>query len=118
MGPTSDRLDCRRERGEQTALWERVQSAVTTPTRREEVLHMIRSYAEELLDEGRAEGRAEGEQEAARRLILTTVYERFGVSTPELEAAVRSLEDVTELEQLLRRVVRAERLEDVDLGEH
>jgi Putative transposase, YhgA-like len=115
----------RRKPSEQSALWQRMQNALTTARRREEVLRMIRSYAEEVRDgmraeareEGRAEGRAEGEQDAARRLILTTVLERFGASTPEIDAAVRARANLVELEQLLRQVLRADRLEDVDLGQ-
>jgi len=106
----------RRARGEQPALWRRMEEAVATPRRREELETMIKTYAEELLDEGRVEGRAEGARDAARQLILASAVERFGGTTPELEAAVRSRDDLAQLEELLRRILRAERLEDIDLG--
>jgi hypothetical protein len=103
----------RRAQGEQQGLWQRVQEAVVTPSRRVEVTHMIRSYAEDLLDQGRSEG----ERAATRRSILALVEERFGAVPAQFDERVRSLDDVAQLDRLLRQVARAERLEDVDLGQ-
>lgn len=57
-----------------------------------------------ILDEGRAEGLSKGRIEEARRLLLKLGRKKLGEADATVEAAVRTINDVDRLEQLIERV--------------
>jgi len=70
------------------------------------------SYAQMLIEEGREEGREKGLLEEARKNILRIVRLRFGITDIQLESALSSMNDLSNLEQILDESIVVQNLDE------
>ncbi|MEM1177441.1 MAG: DUF4351 domain-containing protein [Acidobacteriota bacterium] len=93
-----------------------------------EVLRMEMTWAEKLHQKGHREGVALGRREgvalghregveSGRRMLLRLMASRFGTPSDPLKARIRSLSDLEEIERLSERVLEAETLAELGLGD-
>jgi hypothetical protein len=96
-----------REQDEHADLHERVVASVQTDPHRQEVRTMGQTIAEAL--------KAEGRKEERRNNLLFLLRERFGELPRGLVATIEATTDMTQLEEWLKRFVKAKRLKDMNI---
>jgi predicted metal-dependent hydrolase len=98
---------------EAAAFQQVVEEAVHSDRLRREVQAMGKTAAQALRDEGR---RAEAVRSRQETLLL--LLEQFNEELPaEVRAMIEGCKNVEQLDKWLRRIVGAERIEDVGIGE-
>jgi hypothetical protein len=109
-----------RDPGEHPRCQEVIEAAVAADPERREVSVMGKSMADVLREEGQKLGEKLGEKKgelrAQRRTLLFQMEEKFGEVPAETLAKVKSTKDVKQLEQWLKRLVTAKRIEDLQIG--
>jgi hypothetical protein len=100
-----------REPPKREGLRELVLASVRTDERRQEMEAMARTIADELRDEGRREGEVQGHQQT----LLLVLSARFKRVPKAVERTVNATEDVTRLENWLRRAATADALSEVGI---
>lgn len=109
----------RREVEEQEVLRQVVEGSVQEMLDREEVRQMGKTMAQVLieqgLEQGLEQGRKQGSAQTGQAMVLDLLEEKFGPVPPEVQRAVQSIEDAETLRRLQRQVLRAERVEHLEL---
>jgi hypothetical protein len=78
---------------------------------------MIRTYADELLEEGEARGEAKGAVREAREVIVRVGKKRLGNVDPTVEAALNAISEIERLRRIQDRLFDATAISWADLLE-
>jgi predicted transposase YdaD len=73
---------------------------------------IMKTAAEQLLEEGEAKGRAEGEIQGQAKTLLKLAQKKFGAVPPEVESAIRSA-TAEQLDRWIDRVLSSESAEEI-----
>lgn len=76
-----------------------------------------RRWEKRFLREGRKEGRKEGRVEGARDFLLSLIEQRFGPLPKTVRSEIKAIESPRTLKLLGQRVLVAESLEDLKIGQ-
>lgn len=68
------------------------------------------------MEQGLREGRTEGRAEEAVSMLLLQGGEKFGSPAPEQERTLRSIHDLTKLETLIKRILKANTWDELLAG--
>ena len=101
-----------RERAEQEELREVIAASVGTDERRREVENLSMTGAEALREEGRQEGALRN----TREVLLNLLRSKFGRVPRAVEKAIRTTEDVGQLNAWVVRAGMASTLEEAGIG--
>jgi flagellar biosynthesis/type III secretory pathway protein FliH len=109
-----------RSSSEVPLLQETIESSVRTDSLRQEISQMGKTFAEELMEQGKREGKREGAREAEisarQQTLIRQLEKRFGEVSPVISSIVNATIDVQKLDQWLDQIVVAESLNDLDFG--
>lgn len=117
----------RRTPSEATELSGRINARITALGHEKEAEQMAQTWAEQLVEQGvqkgiqkgtqkgRREGRQEGELAAIRKMVLVQMAERFGPLPEGIEVRVRAIKDPARLDRIVRQLVHAGSLAELDL---
>jgi len=105
----------RRQPPEQQTLMQHVQNKVRIHIRREEVANMGQTAAQALIQEGRQEGREIGAIEAKQEVLVELMSLKFGSIPQPVLQRIQTLQDTNQLNQLIRRFVTADSLQEMGI---
>jgi len=109
----------RREPDEHTKLTDIVANAVQDRKRREEVSKMGRTIAQALIEEGKEIGMEIGVEkgiiQTKQEVLLDLIRFRFQGIIPEINAKIRSIQDVDRLTALFHRALRANSIDEIGI---
>ncbi len=67
-------------------------------------------------DEGQKQGQKQGALETARKSIITAVDARWGVAPKAVQDTINGMEDIAQLDALLREAITAGSVEEFERG--
>ena len=101
-------------------VFERAELAKLTPEERERYDESLKVYWDlnNVIDtarqEGEQKGRIEGKVESLQEAICDAIEVKFGKVAEEMKASIMTLQDETKLKELLRAVILARSLEEIE----
>ena len=105
----------RRDEEEQPEFISLVNDTVKDHNRREEVLKMGRTAAQALMEEGKEIGMEQGALQTRQEDLLEFMRVKFSSIPQEIENRIRAIRDINRLKTLIRDVVRANDINEMDI---